>query len=328
MKVIDHLLSSLDIHPILLDIGASGAPPEIWKQIASQSIYVGFDPDEREIRELKESGFFKAMIVNKAVTSQRACDELEFYLTKSPYCSSALNPDQASLSQYLFHDLFTVERRVQVPAMSLEKIMDSLSLPGVDWFKTDSQGTDLRLFTSLETSVRSRVLAVDVEPGLIDAYVGEDLFVDVHRELTQNGFWLSRLDICGTVRIRKSSLIAVTALDKQVDADFVAKAVRPSPGWGEARYLRTIDWLVRRNASQRDFVLLWIFALLDGQFGFAFDLGLEHERAFGTGELTQVMKDEPVALMKQTYRGQYWAPSRFSAKVVRGFRKLWTSWRH
>ena len=61
--------------------------------------------------------------------------------------------------------------------------MDRLSLSGIDWLKTDSQGTDLRIFNSLRPEVRSRVLAIDIEPGLIDAYVGEDLFVDAHKEL-------------------------------------------------------------------------------------------------------------------------------------------------
>ena len=94
-------------------------------------------------------------------------------------------------------------------------ILDRLSLDRIDWFKTDSQGIDLRLFNSLRDEVRSRVLAVDIEPGLISAYLGEDTFVDVHKNLTRSGFWLSNVNVCGTVRMRKS------ALDEAQKKDFL-----------------------------------------------------------------------------------------------------------
>ena len=87
---IDSILSALDIHPILIDIGASGAPPEIWGEIARYSTYVGFDPDLREISEIPDSRFQRAVIVNEAISSKADDKEVLFYLTKSPYCSSTL----------------------------------------------------------------------------------------------------------------------------------------------------------------------------------------------------------------------------------------------
>ena len=202
-KVFNRLLSELNIHPVLVDIGASDAPPKIWESIAQHSIYVGFDPDLREIYEVPESCFYKAIIVNEAITSHKESNEVLFYLTRSPFCSSTLKPDSESLSNFLFSDLFVVEREVRVRATTLDSVIERLSLPCVDWLKTDSQGTDLRIFNNLRDDIRSRVLAIDIEPGLIDAYIGEDLFVDAHRDLTQNGFWLSTLNIDGAVRMRR-----------------------------------------------------------------------------------------------------------------------------
>lgn len=292
----NHLLSELDIHPVLIDIGASGAPPKIWDEIAQHSIYVGFDPDLRDLREVPDSRFYKAIIVNKAITSDKECDEVLFYFTKSPYCSSTLKPDSKSLSNFLFSDLFIVERKAKVPAATLDSVMERLSLSSIDWFKTDSQGTDLRIFNSLKPKVRSRVLAVDIEPGLIDAYVGEDLFVDAHRDLTQNGFWLSNLNICGAIRMRRSNLEKMAKLNEKS----VASTVRTSPGWCEARYLRTIEWMDQRDFTNRDYVLLWGFALLDGQYGFAMDLGIGYEQRFGIDKVSQIMQNEPSILMKRS----------------------------
>lgn len=295
-NITNHLLSELDLHPVLIDIGASCAPPKIWEEIAQHSIYVGFDPDLRDLHEVPDSHFYKATIVNKAITSDKESDEVLFYFTKSPYCSSTLKPDSKSLSNFLFSDLFIVEREAKVQAATLDSVMERLSLSRIDWFKTDSQGTDLRIFNSLKPKVRSRVLAVDIEPGLIDAYVGEDLFVDAHRDLTQNGFWLSNLNVCGAIRMRRSNLEKMAKLNEKS----VASTVRKSPGWCEARYLRTIEWMDQRDFTNRDYVLLWSFALLDGQYGFAMDLGIGYEQRFGIDKVSQIMQNEPSILMKRS----------------------------
>jgi hypothetical protein len=293
-KAVTYLLSKLDIHPILLDIGASGAPPNLWEEIARHSIYVGFDPDLREIHEVSDGRFYKAYIINKAVTSDKEKDKVQFYFTSSPYCSSTLRPDSESLANFLFSDLFVVERESTVPATTLDSVMNQLRLPRIDWFKTDSQGTDLQLFKSLKDSVRARVLAVDIEPGLIDAYLGEDLFVDAHRYLTQNGFWLSNLDVQGAVRMRKSTLNEIMATNRDLNKAHIERTVRKTPGWCEARYLKTLEAVTQQGFVANDYVLLWIFAMIDNQHGFALDLAIEYKKVFGRDEISQMMKDEPV----------------------------------
>ena len=299
---IDRVLTTLDIHPILVDVGASGEPPRIWAPLIRQAVYVGFDPDLRETRQLPSGSFYRGFILNQAVTSDPQGDQIEFYLTRSPFCSSTLEPDSPSLSNYLFADLFAVEKRVSVKATRLDGVLDSLHLPCIDWLKLDSQGTDFRLFNSLRPETRSRVLALDVEPGLIDAYRGEDLFIDTHRELTHSGFWLSNLSVQGAVRMRRAALEQMLAVDKSLTHDRVEKSVRASPGWLEARYLRTLEWMARHNLRQREYALLWVLALLDGQFAFAFDLILDWERNWGASDLSESMKAEAVSRIKRSPR--------------------------
>ena len=298
-KVIENLLGQMDIRPVLIDIGSVGAPPGIWKHIRRYSTYVGFDPDSRDISETRRGGFYKAITVNKAVASGKQSEEVLFYFTKSPHCSSTLKPDAGSLSNYLFSDLFSVQKEGKVPVVTLDSVLDNLSLPQIDWLKIDSQGTDLRIFSGLSDKLHSHILAVDIEPGLIDAYIGEDLFVDAHKYLTRNGFWLSDLNVCGAVRMRRSAMHEITKINKKINYGFVNKGVKKSPGWCEARYFRTINWLDEGNFSKREYVLLWAFALLDKQFGFTVDLGIEYERVFGRDKISQAMKETPISLMRR-----------------------------
>jgi hypothetical protein len=298
-SAINQLLVQLEIRPVLLDIGASGDPPAIWDGIARKSVYVGFDPDLREMREQSDGRFYKTIIANEAVVATGA-DEVTFYLTHSPHCSSTLPPDSAALSNYLFSNLFAVERQTKVRATTLNSLTERLGLQAIDWFKTDSQGTDLRLFTSLKPSLRDRVLAVDLEPGLIDAYHGEDLFVTAHEHLTRNGFWLSNLTVLGEVRMRRATLAKLRETHKDIDEKRIRRAARPSPGWCEARYLRTLGWLTEKQFGPREHVLLWVFALLDDQLGFALDLATEYERAFGKSVIPEAMESEPLRRLRKS----------------------------
>jgi hypothetical protein len=205
-----------------------------------------------------------------------------------------LAPDAESLDRYLFSDLFAVDREVSVKATDINGITDRLGLGRIDWFKTDSQGIDLRLFRDIRDDIRNRVLAVDIEPGLIDAYRGEDLFVDAHRELMRQGFWLSSLNVKGTVRMKRATLQAVTAHHPNLQDARIYQAIRPSPAYCEARYLRTIESLKELNAKEQDYALLWVFTLLDRQPGFALDLALEYKNMFGQDNAFSSLWETPL----------------------------------
>jgi FkbM family methyltransferase len=314
-REIDKVLTALNIQPVLVDIGASGAPPKIWEPIARHSVYLGFDPDQRELHDVPDGEFARSIIVNEAVTSASDQNQIHFYLTHSPYCSSTLPPDTESLVNYLFSDLFMVEREASVPASTLSTVLDRLSLQSVDWFKTDSQGTDLRLFQSLRDDLREHVLAVDIEPGLIDAYIGEDLFVDAHRELLRQGFWLSSLEVKGTVRMKRTTLQAVASHRPELQDTHIYQSVRPSPGWCEARYLRTLKSLAERNAEARDYALLWVFAMIERQWGYALDIACVYEQQFAKDSISLLLRDLPLQLIVQKNRNVRSIAKRFLQRL-------------
>jgi len=284
-RKIDPLLTKFDVQPVLVDVGASGGAPTIWQPISRHSVYVGFDPDLREIRKDTEGGYRVGIIVNKAVCAEAAAEAVTFHLTESPYCSSMLQPDNVSLAHYSFWKLFEVTRTTSVPATTLAKVMEEQGLAQIDWLKIDAQGTDLRIYRSLEDDVRKRIVAVDTEPGLLDAYCDEDLFVDVHKQLRSEGFWLSNLNVMGVPRISRATMEALGVPTTNGLPKLRAGRLRSSPGWCEARYLRSTEWLKNTDCGEREFILAWVFAVLDGQFGYALDIARVLRKDLGRQDL-------------------------------------------
>src|SRR6185437_11264294 len=108
--------------PVLLDIGAAGHLPTVWKDIAPYSVCIAFDADDREFDyiEQKRKQFEKLIVVNKIVSLEEG--ETDFYLTSFPQCSSTLQPETQNLSNYAFADLFDVERTVKLPTVRLQTV--------------------------------------------------------------------------------------------------------------------------------------------------------------------------------------------------------------
>src|SRR6185369_7156805 len=133
------LLRFFGADPVLVDVGASAGAPGIWEAIAPASTYVGFDPDSREMDGAGQGGFRRTVIVSEAVTADPEAKEVRFYLTRSPFCSSTLEPDMAALANYHFSELFVTERQGSAPASTLDAILARLELNRIDWLKCDSQ---------------------------------------------------------------------------------------------------------------------------------------------------------------------------------------------
>lgn len=298
--VIADLLARLKINPVLLDIGASGAPPRYWKPIASRSVYIGFDPDLREINERQQYGFARYVLVDKAVASDKLAREATFYFTRYPLCSSTLQPDFRSLADFLYRDFFAVETEKKVQASNLDQILSGLSVDRVHWLKIDSQGTDLKLIESLGDQYRSGILALDIEPGLASAYLDEDLFADAHGHLTKEGFWLAGLHIQKAVRMRQESLQSALGVNRDINYNLYNSFLPGCPTACEARYLRTLAHMESITAKPQDYVLLWIFALLSNQIGFTMDVVLEYEKRFGVDEFSCLMRSRSETEIKKT----------------------------
>jgi FkbM family methyltransferase len=270
LELVDRILSGPEFTaepPVLVEVGASGGTNAKWRALAPYSICIAFDPDVRAMQAVHaETSGYKRLFVIPAAAVADDVSEAEFHLTRSPQCSSRLRPDAAALGNWSFARLFDVERTVRVPCAGLQKALREAGVSRVDWFKSDSQGTDLRLFQSLGEALCLRTLAVEFEPGIIDAYEGEDKLSAVLAAMDRPEFWLCDLDIRGTLRMSPED----AGLLENGRTGLASKVLRSAPGWGEMTYLNTLHG--SGPFAKRDWLLAWVIATTREQHGFALDL--------------------------------------------------------
>jgi hypothetical protein len=280
VSLLDRILRQDELQeapPILVDVGASGRVHPKWRRIAKYSVCVAFEPDERELADTTTaSRSFRALHTFNRVVAEPGEQKTRFHLTASPFCSSRLAPDLPRLQPYAFAPLFEVERVVELPAIDLPTALERLELDRVDWLKCDSQGTDLRLLRSLGERLISRLLVAELEPGIIDAYEGEDKLADVMQFMASTSFWMSDLAIEGSQRIDAS--IAVSELSP-LERRYLRVATKRAPGWGEVEYFN--DFRADESLGKRELLLGYVFAVLRGHDAFALELAVRGQRRFG-----------------------------------------------
>ena len=295
MKLFDKILSSKELverPPVLIDIGASGQIHKPWEKIRKHSICIAFDADEREFNFVKEEvDKFKKLLIYNCIVTASDIGETDFYLTKSPYCSSLLQPDEVALKDWAFAEKFEVEKKVKIKTRSLVSILNEAKIDYIDWFKTDSQGTDLRLFASLPKEIRKKVLAAEFEPGILDSYQGEDKLFRLMEFMSGNIFWMAKINFKGTQRISPELLHKISS-NAQIKK-LVQFSMNVSPGWAEVMYLNSF----KEKFEKREHLLGWIFATISNQFGFALTIADQGLQQFG-GKMFQTMKDKSIQQIK------------------------------
>jgi hypothetical protein len=283
MGLVDDLLSRPEIEsapPVLLDIGAAGTPYPKWREIAPHAICLAFEghPDNPS----GAKGGFRELHIRAAVVAERT-ERGPFYLTRSPFCSSRLRPKGAALQPYAFSPLFGLERVDQVETVALPEVLSELGFQRVDWFKTDSQGTDLRLFVSLGEELAPRVIVADFEPGIIDAYEGEDKLADVMRYMDGLNFWMSDLKIEGSHRVTHE--VVARLLPPRLRRH-IGVSLHTAPGWGEVEYFN--DFTEEALLDKREYLLGCAFGWACGHFGFALEVASKGRSRFGDGIFARV----------------------------------------
>lgn len=259
--------------PVLVDVGASGGIHGRWKQIAKYAHCIAFDADDREMRvtEQSSSGFRKLTTINRIVTDKTE-QEVDFYLTASPFCSSSLEPDLQALAAWPFQSFFAVEKKVRLKAVRLPDVLREAGVNHIDWLKIDTQGTDLRIFRSLPTEMQRQVLVAELEPGILDAYKGEDKLHEVMRHM-QDEFLMTSLQVKGVARVDAGN----PYLHSSVSRRALRAALPTTPGWAELTYMN----LLRTETGSRSFQLLFVFALVEQHFGFACEIARRGKNVTG-----------------------------------------------
>ena len=318
LEKLSELVIKLKIDPVLVDIGCSGDRYEIWDAIAPVSTLIGFDPDKRELNAHLETGYKNNIIIDRVVCDDDNLEEVDFVFTSNPYCSSLLQPDLEELRNYVFYDYFVPVSNDKVQATSLNRVIKERKLPSLDWIKIDSQGMDLKIINSLDEQHLSKVVALDVEPGFIPAYKGEDLFPSVHEFLVSKGFWLADLRSQKYPRVNSSSLHEINCLLNITDENGIEPFLIPSPTAAEARYLRTISSAAQCGEEQ--LLFLFVFSILCGLYGFAFDVKIEHEKRYGKNLNNKYISDYILNILRKKSFMPLW-----KFKLVKNILKVFPS---
>jgi len=272
-----------DKPPVLVDVGASGQIHQAWKEIAAFSVCVGFDADLRATDFIvsEDKGFKKLYILNKLIGERESIEP--FYLTESPYCSSTLEPDIDALKPYNFSHLFRVKNKVELPIVDLKTALSSLGFAYVDWCKTDSQGKDLSVFKGLGEELISKVIVAEFEPGIMDAYKGEDKMHAIMAFMDSRRFWLCDLKLRGPVRVSKDNLQKYFGKLVQEKIESVHAGM---PFWGEMLYLSDMT----DRPSRRDILFACVSAIIHEQYGFCIELAQKGKASYGDGIFDEIIQ--------------------------------------
>ncbi len=284
--------------PVLVDIGASGDLNPLWKAIAGFSIGIAFDADDRDFSyEEKQNSIYKKLYtINRIVVDHAHSEELPFYLTKKPHCSSLLKPIPSALDAYDFASYFSLERVVSLKVVSLPETLQRLGIEQVDWFKTDSQGTDLRLFKSLPDHIKLRSLIVEFEPGLIDAYVGEDKLIDIMDYMRQQPFHLGQVKVKGPLFVEENDFNRL--FPSKWAKKFARHSITPTPGWAELMYVNKLD---NEQFTVREYLLGWMFASVLSQNGHALSIAKKGAVKFNDPLLADLKRFSEKQLSREPY---------------------------
>ena len=259
----------LEKPPVFIDIGASGEIHNSWKKLAKYSICIGFDADIRETEffESENKGYKKLFIVNKIVSEKT--EKTDFYLTAFPFCSSKLKPNEKELNKWAYAKIFEVKEKISLQSTTINEVLKQMNIDYIDWFKTDSQGTDLRIFDSINSKISEKIIVAEFEPGIINAYTGEDLLYKIIEYMNDKNFWMSEMIVKGNQRIEQENFTNLFPKYQNKALQF-ADLLKTSPGWVEVSYFNTFDNNTLIN--KRDLLLACAIAISQKQYGFAIDL--------------------------------------------------------
>jgi hypothetical protein len=123
--------------------------------------------------------------------------------------------------------------------------------------------------------VMDRVIVSEFEPGIIDAYEGEDKLWQVMQFMEQRPFWMSGMNIKGSLRVRND----IIAERRSKQCALRKDRIKTAPGWAEVTFIHTFDDGIS-GFGIREFLLGWVFAVMERQFGFALELAVQGKRRF------------------------------------------------
>jgi FkbM family methyltransferase len=196
----------------LIDLGASGKVPSYWKSLAYLTNLIGFDPNEKECDRLnnKNSAFLSQRFLPYAIAGDN--ESYTLYKTSSPYCWSLLQPDLSWLRRFTYSDLFEIQGKEEINALTLADI-DELTNIDIDAIKIDTQGLELPILKA-SRDILHNCIFVETETGFTECYIGETTFDQIANYMRSMGFDL--FDINTNHRVPRKNSLSERAVNEQI----------------------------------------------------------------------------------------------------------------
>jgi len=309
MKLIEEIFAHpalVNNPPVLMDIGASTALPENWKSIAKYSICIAFDPDSRQMEYIEKESDYKKLYIIPKIVRETVEEETDFYLTASPECSSTLEPIGGNVKNYSFAPFFEVDKELKFSATTVMQALNDLDLSYIDWFKTDTQGTDLRIFRSISEEIRHKIITAELEPSVIDTYNEEDKLSHIMAFMDKEPFW------CSSIQVQHSRRISIEIMNKYfspLKRKLMNTILCPAPCWAELTFFNEFE----NNAlGIREYLLGWIFAMEEKQYGFAIALAEK-----GKGKFADPIFDKLLNKSVSKINSSFWFNKKLIKKIIK-----------
>lgn len=190
-RAFNHLFPDHTIH--LVDIGAADDIEPRWKQIQPHLSYVGFEPDDRS-RELLQSvpNRLRNYAIKPEALGETTGKEISFYLCRKPQVSSSYIPNKEFLTLFPDSKRFDVVSTVKMQHSRL----DDIALPGADFIKIDTQGSELSILKGASDTLKS-VLGLEIEVEFLPLYKDQPLFGEICVFLKDHGFeFIDFVNLC------------------------------------------------------------------------------------------------------------------------------------
>ena len=272
-------------HPLVLaDVGARGGLKLNWASARRHLRVIGFEPDAREYRRLRESagtGDESALVFPAALHNRPGPVRLN--VARDPGLSSIFEPDREFIDAFPEAERFDTTDVQEIDADTLDNLLRARGITDIDFVKADTQGSELFVLEGAAGALADSAVGIEVEVEFTPIYKAQPLFADVDAFVRRLGYLLFDLRPCYWKRA----------------------AGRDSGGahgqiiWADALYLKSVSalegMLARLPADERRSKLLKAISvsLLYGYYDYALEIA---------GHAGAVLSTDERALVEQRLR--------------------------
>ncbi|MCH2169773.1 FkbM family methyltransferase [Myxococcota bacterium] len=246
-----------------MDVGSRGGiEPDLHPMAWAVEAW-GFEPDDQEFERLQgmDPGPWRALTHLPYALGARSEDRTLF-VPRAAVGASLLEHDPRMGERFPYADLFTVERTLQVPTVSLDEVTSRHGIPPPAFLKLDVEGAELEILEGGADTL-SHVLVVKSEVAFLEQRFGQPLAADIALHLRGEGFEL--MDLLSPIHWRKYSYVPAPYAGREP-----IRFSRGQIAQGDYLFFRDPETLgVEDEESLRQHVRLALIALCYGFFDYA-----------------------------------------------------------